>query len=160
VLTAGLAITESPLVASAAFVAPASAASADGVPDVYCVAPDSAAVGLRGDEPAGTQDYVLSVRPQADKWETVRSPGSAADDCWAGLSRGEVTDLAHSRAADLGLTAGARILTPRRWAGPADWLDTVLAPLAVGGSVVFVQNAADTSVLERRASQERATLVA
>jgi len=159
VLTAGLAVTESPVTASVAFVSPATVSSAEGVPDIYCIAPESAAVGLRGSEPSGAQDYVLSVRPQADAWLSVRSPGSAADDCWAGLSRGEVADLAHSRAAELGLAPGARILTSRSWSGPSDWLDTVLAPLAVGGSVVFVQNTDDEEVLARRASQERATLI-
>jgi len=159
VLSAGLAVTESPLTASVAFVDPSTVAAADGVPDVYCIAPDSAAVGLRGAQPEGTEDYVLSVRPQADKWSTVRSPGSPADDCWAGLSRGEVVTLARSRADELGLGSGGRLLTARSWSGPADWLDTVLAPLAVGGSVVFVRNAADESVLTRRADQERATVI-
>jgi hypothetical protein len=109
--------------------------------------------------PAGTQDYVLAVRPQPDAWNTVHSPASATDECWAGLSRGDVVDLARSRAAALGMTSGARVLTARQWHGPSDWVDTVLAPLAVGGSVVFVQNAADDAVLERRAAQERADIL-
>jgi hypothetical protein len=49
------------------------------------------------------------------------------------------------------------VLSTREWQGPADWIDTLLAPLAVGGSVVYVRNCADPAVLERRAGQERAT---
>ena len=44
------------------------------------------------------------------------------------------------------------------WTGPDDWLETVLAPVAVAGSVVIVANCADEAVLERRMSQERATV--
>jgi uncharacterized protein (TIGR03089 family) len=158
VLTAGLSIGPA-AEASAAFVAPSTVSDARGVPDVYCISPESAAFGLREDVPDGAQDYVLAVRPQPDAWLSVHSPGSASDACWDELSRGEVVELARSRARELGMADGARVLTARQWAGPADWIDTLLAPLAVGGSVVYVQNAADDSVLERRASQERAGLI-
>ena len=159
VLTAGLAVTEAPVMASAAFVAPATVDQAEGVPDIYVVAPSSAAVGLGEDVPHGTHDYVSAVRPQADAWATVHAPGTDADDCWEGLSRGEVAALAHARAAALGMTAGERVLTAREWTSPADWVDTLLAPLAVGGSVVYVRHAVEAGVLERRAEQERATLI-
>jgi uncharacterized protein (TIGR03089 family) len=159
VLSAGLAVTEAPVMASAAFVSPATVDQAEGVPEIYCVAPASAAVGLGEDVPHGTHDYVAAVRPQPDKWPTVHFPGTEADDCWEGLSRGEVADLAHARASALGMTPGARVLTAREWTSPADWVDTLLAPLAVGGSVVYVRHAPDHSVLERRAEQEHATLI-
>jgi len=159
VLSAGLAVSGDASAAAAAFVAPSTTGLAAGVPDVYCIAPSSAAFGLRGDVPDGAQDYVLAVRPQPDAWASVRAPASAADECWDGLSRGEVVELARARAAELGLTAGARVLTARDWTGPADWVDTLLAPLSVGGSVVYVRNAADAAVLTRRAEQERATAV-
>ena len=158
-LSAGLAITDSATAASAAFVAPVTVDAAKGVPDVYCIAPDSAAFGLRDDVPNGTHDFVQAVRPQPDAWASVRSPGADADPCWHGLSRGEVVDLAHARAAELGLASGARVLTARDWTGPTDWVDTLIAPLAVGGSVVYVRNAVDDAVLTRRAEQERATTI-
>ena len=160
VLSAGLAVSESATSASAAFVTPSTASRAEGVPDVFCIAPESAAFGLRGEVPPGAQDYVLAVRPQPDAWASVHSSASADDDCWAGLSRGEVVDLARASAGELGLAAGARVLTARDWRGPEDWVDTLLAPLAVGGSVVYVRNATDDAVLARRADQERATLLA
>lgn len=158
VLSAGLEIgAPNPAVA---FVAPNTVAVGGSAPDVYCIAPTSAAFGLRGDVPSGALDYVLSVRPQPDAWASVHGQASADDPCWDGLTRGEVVDLAHARAAELGLTAGARVLTARQWNGPADWVDTLLAPLAVGGSIVYVHNAADESVLARRADQERAQVLA
>jgi len=51
------------------------------------------------------------------------------------------------------------VLSTREWHGPGAWLDTLLAPLAVGGSVVYVRNCTDPAVLERRVSQERVTAV-
>jgi uncharacterized protein (TIGR03089 family) len=152
-LTAGLAVTnEGP--AEVAFVAPDRLAVATDVADVYAYAPESAAVGFRGAPPPGAQDYVAAVRPQADAWASVQLPAAEGDPGLPGLSRGEVA----ARAAASGLAAGARVLTTRAWASPADWIDTVLAPVAVGGSVVFVANCADEDVLARRMSQERATV--
>jgi uncharacterized protein (TIGR03089 family) len=155
-LTAGLALSDSADGAAVAFVAPATVAEAEGVPDVYAVAPDSAALGLRDDVPAGANDYVTSVRPQPDKWPTVHFAAGGTDPCLPGLTRAEVVDAARARAAELGIAEGARVLTTRDWAGPADWLDTLLVPLAVGGSVVFVRNAPDDAVVTRRLGQERA----
>jgi hypothetical protein len=54
------------------------------------------------------------------------------------------------------LSPGARLLTGRDWHGPRDWVDLLLAPLVVGGSIVLVRDGAD---LERRRVQERATVV-
>jgi hypothetical protein len=66
-----------------------------------------------------------------------------------GASRADVVVRAEARAAELDLDAGARILTTRD-----DWLDALLVPLAIGGSVVIVRNAAP-DVVARRAEQER-----
>jgi uncharacterized protein (TIGR03089 family) len=156
-LTAGLALTAGDSAADVAFVGPASLSAAAGIPDVYAVAPESAAVGFRGEPPAGAQDYVAAVRPQEDKWPGVRF-GAGADDPGLGdLSRAELAARASDRAAELGLSRGARVLTTRDWDGVPAWLDTLLAPLAVGGSLVYVRNCADPAVLDRRAAQERAT---
>ena len=64
---------------------------------------------------------------------------------------------AASRAAELGLAAGGRLLSTRDWTSAADWIDAVLAPLAVGGSRSLVRNAPDEDVVTRRIAQERAT---
>ena len=156
-LTAGLALTTTPGEGDVAFVCPATAPAAAGIPDVYAVAPDSAAVGFGAAPPAGLQDFVLAVRPQEDKWPGVRFGAGPGDACMAGRSRAEVAADARARAAELGLTPGARVLSTRDWTGYADWIDALLAPLAVGGSIVYVRNCTDPKVLERRAKQERVT---
>ncbi|MDT4914943.1 MAG: hypothetical protein QOC66_4071, partial [Pseudonocardiales bacterium] len=153
-LTAGLALTADGEAADVAFVSPATLSAADGVADVYAFAPTSAAVGFRPEPPAPAHDYVVAVRPQADTWAGVQMPAGPDDPCLPGLTRGEVAE----RAAAAGLAPGARVLTTRSWASPDDWIDTLLAPIAAGGSVVFVANCGDEDVLARRMSQERATV--
>jgi len=98
-------------------------------------------------------DYITAVRPQADAWASVHSPAGPDDACFDALTRAEVVE----RAAAVGLDTGARVLTTRAWTSPNDWIDTLFAPLVVGGSVVYVANCDDEDVLARRMSQERAT---
>jgi uncharacterized protein (TIGR03089 family) len=151
-LTAGLELTAAGE-ADVAFVSPSTAAAASGSPDAFTIAPETAAVGFRGEPPAGTLDYVAAVRPQADKWPSVHLPAGPDDPGLPGLTRGEV-----ARAAAGALPPGARVLTTRIWTSPTDWLETVLAPIAVQGSVVFVANCDDEAVLDRRMGQERVTV--
>ena len=135
-----------------AFVTADSVGSATGA-DVYAIASGmAAAVGFRDAPPTGTSDYVAAVRPQADAWGAVRMPAAPQDACLPGLTRGEVVERAG------GLAPGARVLTTRSWATPQDWIETLLAPLAAGGSVVYVHNCDDEAVLERRMTQERAAV--
>lgn len=155
-LTAGLALTTDATRADVAFVGPDTLAAAAGVPDVYAISPTSAAVGFGEAVPDGAHDYVTSVRPQEDKWPGVRFGAGPDDPCLDGRTRAEVAALAVQRAAELGLRRGARVLTTREWDGPQAWLDTLLAPLAVGGSVVYLRNCPDAATLARRLEQERA----
>lgn len=156
-LTAGLRLVSAGD-ADVAFVAPDTLAAAGSIPDVFAIAPDSAAVGFRGDPPGDALDYVVAVRPQADAWGGVQLRGVDDDPGVDDRTRGGVDAFAAGRAAELGLAAGGRLLTSRAWNSSADWIDAVLAPLAVGGSLVIVRNAADDAVLERRLQQERATV--
>jgi uncharacterized protein (TIGR03089 family) len=156
-LTAGLELVADPGRAQAAFVTPDTAARAEGIPDVFAVAPASAAVGFRGEAPGGVTDYVLAVRPQPDKWPTVHLAAGAEDPCLGGWSRAETVARAFARAAELGIGRGARVLTVRDWTGPDDLIDALLAPLVVGGSLVIVRNMAG-DVLARRVEQERVTV--
>ena len=155
-LAAGVELSDVPDGAAVAFVAPDTAANAAGIPDVYAVAPDSAAVGFGDAAPAGTSDYVRAVRPQPDKWPTVQFGAAGGDPGWGGRTRAQLADAASARARELGLDSGARLLSTRAWRGADDWLDCLLVPLAVAGSVVYVRNA-DDAVLARRAEQERVT---
>jgi uncharacterized protein (TIGR03089 family) len=151
-LTAGLMLVPDGE-AEVAFVSPGVEVDA---PEVYAIAPDSAAVGFGAAPPAGVSDYVIAVRPQEDKWPSVQLTAGPDDACLLAWSRADVMEVAATGAAELGLAAGGRLLSTRPWSGPDDWVFDVLAPLAVGGSVVFVVNASD-DVLARRADQERVT---
>ena len=156
-LTAGLELTDDLDDVAVAFVEGPVAAPDDGALDVYAVNPVKAAVGFGADVPSGTNDYVAAVRPQADTWPSVSLTAGADDPCLPGLTRAEADERAAVRAAELGLTAGGRVLSTVEWRGTADWIDAVLAPLAVGGSLVLVRNAPDDATVERRVQQERAT---
>jgi uncharacterized protein (TIGR03089 family) len=152
-LTAGLALTpDGP--ADVAFVTPETLDSAGDVAEIFAVAPTSAAIGFGTAPPAPAADYVTAVRPHEDKWPTVHMPAMADDACLPGRTRGQVA----ARAIESGLPSRARVLTTRAWRSPDDWIDTVLAPIAVAGSVVLVANCTDEDVLARRMSQERATI--
>jgi hypothetical protein len=160
-LTAGLCLLDaSPGDADVAFVDShtAEAAVGAGVPDTYAISAEFAARGFGADAPTGTSDYVSGVRPQADAWAGVQFRAGDADPCLAERTRAEVVETARERAEQVGLSAGARALTTRSWTRAADWIDTVLAPLAVGGSIVIVANCVDEDVLQRRMAQERASV--
>jgi uncharacterized protein (TIGR03089 family) len=148
--TAGLEVVTEPGGAAVAFVA---GPRPSGPADTYAVGLDSAARGFGGAPPLGTSDYVAAVRPQQDAWATVHPPASPDDPALNGVSRADVVARAQARAGELGLPAGARILTTRD-----DWLDALLVPLAVGGSLVIVRNA-EEDVVARRAEQERVSQV-
>ena len=162
--SAGLEVTTDPARAEVAFVAgvPDDAAAQLPIPSVptsYAIAAGSAARGFAGaTPPRGMLDYVAAVRPQADVWSTVHPPASPDDPAIDGASRADVAAKAAARAGELGLERGARILTAREWHGPDDWIDTLLAPLAVGGSLVIVRGAS-ADVIATRSAQERVSRV-
>jgi len=148
--TAGLQVAADPDGAAVAFVA---GTPPSGPADTYAVALDSAARGFGAAPPPGTADYIAAVRPQPDAWATVHPPASPADPALDGLSRADLVARARARAGELGVAAGARVLISRD-----DWLDALLVPLAVAGSVVIVRNAG-ADVVARRAEQERVSRV-
>ncbi|GAA1602582.1 TIGR03089 family protein [Actinoplanes couchii] len=106
--------------------------------------------------PEGFTDYVTEVRNFGDHFrgETV----AAEDRALAGpveLSHHDVVAAAHDRAAELGITPGARVLIDTAgYPDPVDWL---LAPLTVGASIVLCANL-DASKVEARAATEKVTL--
>jgi uncharacterized protein (TIGR03089 family) len=109
---------------------------------------------------AGTaRDFALEVRAHGDHF----FPHSPPDPAEPGLRLGELTltlggleETARELADRLGLREGDRVLVGDRTAleaGPVAWL---LAPLAVGGSLVLCR-APIAEVLPRRAADERVT---
>lgn len=101
--------------------------------------------------PPGVLDYALEVPPQPDVWSGASVAGEAPALVLAGQT---------STGADLGDTAGlppgARVLALADWTTLAGLRAGLVAPLAVGGSVVLVANP-EESLLAARAKQEMAT---
>ena len=155
-LSAGLELTPDRAGADVAFV-PADAAAGDLPLDAFAIAPEAAALGLRDDVPDGLRDYVSAVRPQADAWGGVHMPAGADAPCLLELTRAGSLARGRESAGAAGLADGGRLLSARPWTGPQEWLATLFAALAVGGSLVLVRNCTDDAVLERRFTQERAT---
>ncbi|HST48090.1 TIGR03089 family protein [Jatrophihabitans sp.] len=104
--------------------------------------------------PPGMADYASSVRPMPDSWHTVRAQAGPDDPALAGQSRAEVAEAARQAAAELGLAPGGRLLWSAPWAGPRDWIAALLAPLAVGGSVVLVRNPDPASAAARATAEK------
>ncbi|HEY8532764.1 MAG TPA: TIGR03089 family protein [Micromonospora sp.] len=95
--------------------------------------------------PPGFVDYVVEVRAHGDHF----SPSGA------GPQDAELLRRAAARAAELGLTHGARVLVDAaRYPDPVDWL---LAPLTVGGSIVLCGHV-DAERLASRTTTERVTV--
>ncbi|MGX7680728.1 TIGR03089 family protein [Jatrophihabitans sp. DSM 45814] len=155
---AGLEIVSDPSNAAVAFGDAASLEKADlsNVADVFAVSLLSMA--RSAEPPRGMSDYAASVRPHPDAWPTVRARGTEADAGLDGLSRAELAKSARASAADLGLLPGGRLLWSAADFTATAWLQALLAPLAVSGSVVLVSNA-DPAKLASRASAEHVTVI-
>jgi uncharacterized protein (TIGR03089 family) len=151
---AGLSVTASPESSAVGFVTGSGSRPAGSAAPSYAVAAAHAARGYGTDPPAGTQDYVAAVRPQPDSWAALAFPAGPDDPAIDGRSRAEVAASASGRAAQFGLEAGSRVLITHEWQPPEDWIDDLLAPLSVHGSVVVACAVAD---LDRLAAQERVT---
>ena len=152
-LTAGLALTVEGGDADVAFVTPDDAprrrpASPTSTPSL----PTRPRSGWAAPNRRAAFDFVAAVRPQADAWAGVQLAAGPDDACLPGLTRAQTVEQA------AGLAPGTRLLSTRDWNSPEDWIATLFAPLAAGGSLVLVRNCPDEAVLERRMAQERATV--
>ena len=107
--------------------------------------------------PPGATDFTTAVRPQPDKWPTVRAQAGHADAALDGADRAEVVGQAAEIAAEVGLAEGGRLMWTSEQFDPRGWLTTLVAPLTVHGSAVLVRNA-DVARLETRATAERVTV--
>jgi uncharacterized protein (TIGR03089 family) len=104
------------------------------------------------DLPAGVTDYATSVRVQADQIVTERQPGPAL----AGRSAENVHAWALDSAAAQAITGGDRVLSTAAWDTGARLVDGLLAPFAVGASLVQVAHP-DPARLARRCAEENVT---
>jgi uncharacterized protein (TIGR03089 family) len=126
-------------------------AAETGPDGAYLFSPDS----LTGSVVDG-MDFVTEVRAYGDHFVPV-SPVGPSDPATAELSHSGLVEAAGARAAALELRSGARVLMAVNDDTPiVEWL---LAPLAVGGSVVVVRHADDERI-EKLAADEKVTAVA
>ena len=149
---AGLEVVTTPGAASVAFGDAASLQHADlsGVDEVFAVS--LLTMARSAEPPGGMSDYAAAVRPQPDSWAGVRAQADAQAAALDGCSRRQVLDDGLAAAAELKMASGGRLL----WSGEPDWIRSLVAPLAVGGSVVLVRNP-DPERLESHAIAEQVT---
>ncbi|SDG58015.1 TIGR03089 family protein [Pseudonocardia oroxyli] len=105
--------------------------------------------------PDGVIDFATEVRLHGDEFAPW-SPVPLSDPALGGLSADDLLARARSRAADLGLDAGSRVLSVKDWSAREDLVDGLLAVLAAGGSLVQVAHP-DQTRLERKYESERCT---
>ncbi|HEY7271408.1 MAG TPA: TIGR03089 family protein [Actinoplanes sp.] len=106
------------------------------------------------DVPAGYTDYVVEVRAFGDQFVPVPAV-TGADPAFGGWVHAEICQVAATRAAELGVGSGDRVLVDvSAYPDPADWL---LAPLVAGASVVLCANC-DPELLPGRIESEKVTV--
>jgi uncharacterized protein (TIGR03089 family) len=156
--SAGLEVVSDPAGAAAGFVTADGVGAAGAADEVFALALAPWGQGFTGAPPAGSTDFVAAVRPQADAWASVRSPGRADDLALDGRSRAQVVEAATARAVELGFGDGARLLVGEHPSGVVDVI-TLLAPFTVGGTLVLLRHATATAD-DRRIAQENVTHIA
>ncbi|GED97387.1 TIGR03089 family protein [Gordonia crocea] len=114
---------------------------------------DPFGIGVPG-LPVGVIDYGPSVRIHSDNF----TPGADAPHPLPGRTTGQVLDAARDAAADAGITSGSRVLTTLGWHDADGIAVNLVAPLAVGASLIVVAHP-DESKLESRAATERADVI-
>jgi uncharacterized protein (TIGR03089 family) len=134
----------------------AEAAAAWATGDRYATGLLPLAMPLR-EVPPGFVDYPTEVRTHGDHFRAAQAvaPDDRAIAGPVELSHLAVVHEATERAAELGITAGDRVLVDARThPDPVDWL---LAPLAAGASIVLCGNL-DPAAVEKRVSAENVTV--
>jgi len=117
--------------------------------EVFGLALAPLAAPIRPGPPNGVQDYVLEVRAYGDEYRPA-VPATATTEALPGVTHGDLC----RRAAEVGLTAGARVLVDGdAHPDPVDWL---LAPMAAGATTVLCRHL-DPAAVAGRVAAERVT---
>nr|WP_212763536.1 TIGR03089 family protein [Gordonia araii] len=103
--------------------------------------------------PVGVLDYGPSVRIHSDNF----APGADAGPSLGDRSALQVLDAAQATATAAGIASGSRVLSTRSWRDADGIVENLVAPLAVGASLIAVANP-DEEKLAARAETERATV--
>nr|WP_138917854.1 TIGR03089 family protein [Gordonia effusa] len=106
------------------------------------------------DLPIGVADFGSAVRVHGDQYSPSGFSAGAALD---GQSVAQVLDTAATNAADSGITADSRVLTTRPWNDADDIVEHLVAPLAVGASLVVIADA-DPAKVDAKVTAERASI--
>lgn len=106
--------------------------------------------------PLGVVDFATEVRLRGDEFSPW-APVPADTPALAGATVSEVLATARSRATELGIGPGDRVLSTLEWTGAAELVDGLLAVLAAEASLVQVRHP-DPAALDRRGPVERTTV--
>ncbi len=104
------------------------------------------------DLPPGVTDYATSVRVQADQIVAERHPGPAL----AGRSAETVLAAALDSAVTQAISGDDRVLSTATWDTDTQLIDGLLAPFAVGASLVQVVHP-EAEIMARRIATENVT---
>lgn len=139
--------------AAVAFVPPDETSDAD---ETAIVALDPLGQGLRTPPEGGAFDYLTDAKLAGDDFSPM-FPIEGDTPALLSATVDEVLAAARKRADELGIGSGDRVLSTLEWTLPDGVIDALLAPLAVGASIVQVSNADPAKLADRRAT-ERTTI--
>ncbi|MFC9514217.1 TIGR03089 family protein [Nocardiaceae bacterium NPDC056970] len=104
------------------------------------------------DLPVGITDYATVVRVHGDQFRPTGSGAAALD----GRSIDDILSAARAAAAADGVGSSDRVLSTRSWSTPDELIAGLISVLAVGASLVQVNNP-DADAIERRVGAEKIT---
>ncbi|MGH3450243.1 MAG: TIGR03089 family protein [Haloechinothrix sp.] len=149
-------VVDAPQGARVAFVGSDAVEDAAGAEAIAVVALDALGRGLPGTPDGGALDYLSEARLSGDEFSPMLPiPGDTP--ALVSSTVDEVLAAARTRAGELGIGAGDRVLSTRDWTVPDGVLDTLLAPLVAGASIVQVTGGVLDKLADRRAT-ERTTV--
>jgi uncharacterized protein (TIGR03089 family) len=137
-----------------------SAASASGARDLVALSLRPMGQGFDGGLPEGATDYAREVLGEGDSFLPLAAPdgdGRFLVSAEGSLSQRELLDRARTRAGDLGLHPGGRLLTDANPAREDGMVGGLLAAMVTGGSVVLTRHA-DPAAVDGRVAQEQVTV--
>lgn len=105
------------------------------------------------DLPVGITDYATAVRVHGDQFRPTGTGAATLD----GRSVDDVLAAARAAAAADNVTGSDRVLSTRSWTTPDELIAGLVSVLAVGASLVQVNNP-DADAIERRVGAEKVTV--
>lgn len=152
----GAHVVDAPEGARVAFARPDGMDEVTGADAVALVALDALGRGLPDAPPSGALDYLSEARLAGDEFRPL-FPLAGDTLALASSTVDQVLTSARQRAEQFGIAPGDRVLSTRDWTIPDGVLDGLLAPLAVGASLVQVSGVVVDKLADRRAA-ERTTV--